>query len=96
MKTFTLSVFLAILSAAVLSVSAVSAETGKGEAVRITKEELRALIGQPGITIIDVRSERDWRNSGTKITGAVHEDPVEEETWAGKYARDARLVLYCA
>lgn len=67
------------------------------EVRRITKEELKALLDNENTIIIDVRQEGDWQQSDRKIKGAVHEDPMkEEESWARKYPKDKKIVLYCA
>lgn len=62
---------------------------------KITKEEARALMAEPGVTVIDVRYERNWKKSDTKIAGAAREHPNEIGSWVGKYARDHTIVLYC-
>ena len=56
--------------------------------------DLNTQLNDPGITIIDVRDNRDWQKSTLKIRGAVREDPMRVASWAGKYTKDARLVLY--
>lgn len=62
----------------------------------ITAEELKAKLGSPDITILDVRRAAHWNASDQKIVGAVREDPEAVESWAGKYAKERTLVLYCA
>lgn len=62
----------------------------------ITAEELKAKLGDPNLTILDVRREAHWNASDRKIVGAVREDPEAVESWAGKYAKEKTLVLYCA
>jgi hypothetical protein len=64
------------------------------EAPRITTEELKALLGNPDLVIIDVRYGRDWTNSDVKIQGAVREDPDSLKPWANKYSPDKTIVLY--
>ncbi len=67
------------------------------EVHRITKEELRLHLNDPGTIIIDVRVESSWRTSGEKIKGAVREDPLKDEkSWADKYPKDKNIVLYCS
>jgi rhodanese-related sulfurtransferase len=63
---------------------------------KITKEELKAMLGEPGLVIIDVRIGRSWTESDQKIEGAIHEDPEKIDLWASKYANDKKIVLYCA
>ncbi len=67
-----------------------------GDVPRITKEELKALMGKPNVIIIDVRYGRDWTESDSKIKGAVREDPEAIQSWANKYSKDKTLVFYCA
>ena len=62
---------------------------------KITAEELKAMLGNPSLIIIDVRIERDWKKSALKIKGAVWEDFLEADTWARKYPQDKTIVLYC-
>ena len=66
------------------------------EAPRMTVEELKSKLGSPDVAILDVRSEADWKDSEQKIQGAVRESPREIKSWAGKYAKEKTLVLYCA
>ena len=66
------------------------------ETPRITKEELKALLDDPVVIILDVRAINDWNRSGRKIKGAIREDPTRFESWAHKYSKYKTLVLYCA
>jgi len=64
---------------------------------RISREELKSMLNDPGVLILDVRTAGDWNNSKTKIQGAVREDPDKSaKSWAGKYSKDRTIVLYCA
>jgi len=65
-------------------------------APRMTKEELKAMFGDPNLVIIDVRHGMDWTGSELKIKGAVREDPGAVDSWANKYPKDKTLVFYCA
>ena len=64
------------------------------DAPRMTKEELKALLGQPDLIIIDVRTGSDWTASDLKIMGSVREDPYAIAPWTNKYPKDKTLVLY--
>lgn len=86
--------FLGIL-AAVLLLGLGAAAPCLGDAPRISKEELRELLGRPDVVVVDVRTGRDWRRSDEWIAGAVREDPGAVSSWAGKYGKDTTLVLYC-
>ncbi len=66
------------------------------EAPRMTKEELKGLIGKPDVVVIDVRAKSDGGGSKEKIQGAVWEDPKKVKEWANKYPKDKTLIFYCA
>lgn len=63
---------------------------------RITKEDLKPLMGKADVVIIDVRSEHDWKDSDMMIQGAVREDPLKVAEWMDKYSKEKTLVFYCA
>jgi rhodanese-related sulfurtransferase len=60
------------------------------------KEELKRRLGDKDIIVIDVRTRADWEKSDFKIKSAVREEPQDATTWAGKYAKDKTIVLYCS
>jgi rhodanese-related sulfurtransferase len=66
------------------------------DAPRMTKDELKAMLGNPDLVIIDVRYGKDWTDSDLKIKGAVRENPEAFESWAKKYPKDKTLVFYWA
>jgi predicted sulfurtransferase len=86
-----LTVLLAFASMALFARAAVA-----DEVPRMTKEELRAMLGNPDVVIIDVRSGKDWEASQSKIKGAVREEPRQAKSWADKFDKDKTYVLYCA
>ena len=64
---------------------------------KMSKEELKAMLGKPELVVIDVRQAADLATSNQKIKGAVREDPKGEvKSWADKYPKDKTIVLYCA
>jgi rhodanese-related sulfurtransferase len=63
---------------------------------RMTKQDLKAKLGNPDLILIDVRYGRDWTDSHLKVKGAIREDPEAIESWANKYPKDKTLVFYCA
>ncbi len=63
---------------------------------RMSKDELKTMIGNQDLVIVDVRSGRDWSASESKITGAVREESRKAAAWGDKYQKDKTLVLYCA
>lgn len=62
----------------------------------VSINELRDMLDNPDLTVIDVRFEKDWEKSNMKIKGAVREDYMRVETWADRYPKDKLIVLYCA
>jgi hypothetical protein len=64
------------------------------EVSRMSKEELQAMLRNPEVIIIDVRSGSDWTASDSKIKGALREDPSKVETWVDKYPKDKTLIFY--
>jgi rhodanese-related sulfurtransferase len=61
----------------------------------ISKDQLKAELTKPDVTVIDVRVESEWNSSQSKIQGARRESPAEVSKWAGKYPKDKTIVLYC-
>jgi len=66
------------------------------DAPRMTKDELKGMLGSPDFVIVDVRYGKDWTDSDLKIKGAVREDPEAFQSWTNKYPKDKTIVLYCA
>jgi len=63
---------------------------------RMTIEELKGMLGNPDLVIVDVRRDGDWKSSNVKIKGAVREDQEKVDAWMSKYPKDKSLVFYCA
>ncbi len=63
---------------------------------RMTKEELKGMLGKENVVIIDVRSDIDLEKSKEKIQGAVIEDGGKVDTWMAKYPKDKTLIFYCS
>jgi len=87
--------FIAILFIFLLS-GVVMVFAQSGDVPRMTKEELKGLMGKSDVILIDVRSSTDWTDSDMKIKGAVREDPNAVQSWANKYPKDKTLVFYCS
>jgi rhodanese-related sulfurtransferase len=63
---------------------------------KITADQLNAMLANPDVAVIDVRTGIDWNSSEWKIKGATREDPFDTDTWARKYPKDKTIVVYCA
>ena len=84
-----------IVVAGIFLLAPFSMATGKSVS-RITKEELKTILNDEDLVIIDVRDGRDWRSSEFKIPGAVRGDPKKFSDWEKDFSTGQTLVLYCA
>jgi rhodanese-related sulfurtransferase len=87
-------IFIALIATVLFAVSAFAA--GAESVPRMSTDELKSRLGEPGLVVLDSRSGRDWDSSAAKILGAVRGDPANVEHWAGNYDRGKTLVVYCA
>jgi len=62
----------------------------------ITKEELKPMLDDPDLVVLDVRTGRDWRSSEFKIKGALRAKPSDFDSWTAQQSKDKRFVTYCA
>jgi predicted sulfurtransferase len=70
--------------------------TSVAQVPRVTKDELKSMLDNPDVIIVDVRTSKDWDESRLRIQGAVREDPQKEtKSWAKKYSKNKTIVLYC-
>lgn len=65
-------------------------------APRIGQEEVRAMLGQPDVVILDVRVEEDWKKSDWKIRGAVRQNPEKIKEWSNQYPKEKTYVFSCS
>ena len=68
----------------------------KANGPRISKEEVKDMLGTHDLVVIDVRTPSLYKSSKLQIQGAVREDPDRVKSWEGKYAKDKTIVLYCS
>ena len=88
-----LTILLVMGLAAVFAVASISvAET----VPRMTKEELKGMLGSSDLVLVDVRRGKDWDASEFKIKGAVRKDPNGLDKWKGELSKEKTIVLYCA
>jgi rhodanese-related sulfurtransferase len=57
---------------------------------------LKAMLDNPDLVLLDVRTGKDWTGSEEKIKGALREDPGKLDEWADKFDKGKTVVLYCA
>ena len=98
MKRVTVTILAIFVAVTFLAATAKAAKLSKKRSFpdvpRITKEELMEKLADPEVIILDVRPEQQWKSTKLKIVGAIHEDPMAIESWAGKYPKDKTIVLY--
>jgi hypothetical protein len=82
---------LALVAMAVMATAAFTAEVQ-----RMGVDRLNELLGNPDLVIFDVRTGRDWADSGHKIKGALRMVPFDAQTWAKGLDKSQTYVLYCA
>jgi hypothetical protein len=61
---------------------------------RITKEELKGILGHPDVVVIDVRYSQNWQDSDLKIKSATRGNPDHFSSWADQIPKGKTLVLY--
>jgi hypothetical protein len=99
MKRSRLVLLAFVLSLALTGPSMAAAEAGDinlpyPEIPRISKEKVRAMMGNPDVVILDCRPEEQWKSSEQKLPGAVYENPLQVKLWAQKYSKDKTIIIY--
>lgn len=85
-----------LILALALLLTSMGSPQAKSEVALMTKDELKAMMDDPDIVILDVRKGKDWTSSEFKIKGAVYAEPKAYASWAGTYPKSKKFVLYCA
>lgn len=62
----------------------------------ISIQQVKKMLYDSNVIIIDVRRPRNWWRSTKKILTSVRENPSEVNQWAPHYPRDKSLIFYCA
>lgn len=88
--------FLWFLTITLIGLLPFYAMASSDEVPRVTKDELKEMMQSQGVTLIDVRVDKDWNSSEYKIKGAVRQEPDQLESWSAKYPKDKTIVLYCS
>ena len=88
------SLSLFLVPAVLLLLSCASLAASPNDIPRMTKEQLKPLLGTPDVIVLDVRSSADYNSSDEKIKGAIRVEPGDAKTVAEKYPKDKTIVLY--
>jgi predicted sulfurtransferase len=87
--------FVALAVTLVFTTGFIGAAAAK-DVPRMTKEDLKAKLGDPNVVIIDVRTGSDWKASDLKIKDAIREEAKNVSEWTPKLDKNKTIVLYCA
>jgi hypothetical protein len=63
---------------------------------RMDKNELKVLLDNPDVVILDARAPFDWNQSEDKIKGARRLDPSNVESVEKMYPKEKTIVVYCS
>ena len=63
---------------------------------KVTVDELKSILDNPEITILDVRDVPDWNKSNMKIPNSIRETPDDVSSWLNKYNKNQKIIVYCA
>jgi predicted sulfurtransferase len=81
------------LGLALVGLVIISAFAAEGVS-KIGKEELKEMLDNPDVIILDVRNSQEWQESEYKIKGAIRKMPKFFDSWATEFPKDKMLVLY--
>ena len=56
--------------------------------------QVKKMLHNSDVTIIDVRRHRNWWRSTQKILTSVRENPSDPDKWAVNYPKDKSLIFY--
>ena len=85
-----------LISVILVGMGAFGTSSMAKDVTMITKDELKAMLGNLEVVIIDARYDKHWMASDKKIKGAVREDYNDVKSWADKYNKNRLIVVYCA
>lgn len=87
---------LAVFFAGIIFFCFVSPALSADGVPRMDKDELKALLDNPDVVILDARTSSDWNQSETKIKGANRLDQSNAESIETMYPKDKTIVVYCS
>lgn len=63
---------------------------------RISIHQLKSMLDNNDIVVLDTRPNQQWEASSEKIPGATHHSSFDAGKWSRQYNQNATIVLYCA
>jgi len=85
-----------VFMAGIIFFCAVCPVLGADDVPRMDKDELKAILDNPDVVILDVRTSSDWNRSENKIKGAHRLDQGNWESLETSYPKEKTLVVYCS
>jgi hypothetical protein len=61
---------------------------------RLTKEQVKDILGKPDVVIVDIRFIKQYEQSDRKLPGAVFVQPEDFDQFAKDHPKDKTYVLY--
>lgn len=87
---------LAMLITGIVFFCVISPSLSADDVPRMGKDELKALLDNPDVVILDARTSSGWNQSETKIKGANRLDQSNAESIETMYPKDKTIVVYCS
>lgn len=86
----------AVFMSCIIFLCAVSPVLSADDVPRMDKDELKAMLDNPDVVILDVRASSDWNRSEYKIRGAHRLDQGNADQVGTMYPKDKIIVAYCS
>jgi hypothetical protein len=87
---------LAVIIACIVFFCIVPPQLSADDAPRMDKDELKALLDNPDVVILDARTSSDWNKSESKIKGAHRLEQSNAESVETMYPKEKTIVVYCS
>ena len=87
---------LAVIIACIVFFCVVPPQLSADDAPRMDKDELKALLDNPDVVILDARTSSGWNQSENKIKGAHRLDQSNWQNLETMYPKEKTIVVYCS
>ena len=95
MKRFAVWAIILCLTLAFSGLWAIASQGNSADlSPRMSKEELKTLLGDPAVFVLDVRLAKHYRASQSKIQGAIWLEAKDVVQWSRVFLKDKTYVLY--
>jgi hypothetical protein len=87
---------LVVLIVSIVFFCVVSPAFSADDVPRMDKDDLKALLDNPDVVILDARTSSDWNKSENKIKGAHRLDQGNTQSVETMYPKEKTIVIYCS